>query len=314
MLGVLRPTAEGIARRYEQRPNYNQMSDILVDEIQTGERGMLDVIRSYPEYVRKQQLQGLEPAPLSGFLNNAFSTKTGFKRYVEIADRVLGKDEGSQFVTSLDDTTQQVADQPTQTEKSKPVTKIDPRDMLSNKNKKAYNDAVNIENIDQENISFKKLKGQASEVTANEVGIPVSKLKPANNFSKGDLINSSKFIYKNVSQIRKLMPKGAVFKGRIWTNEIAQIIEDPIDIPEDVITSRILWLDGLEIGRNRGGIVDSKSRYIYIHGTAEEGLIGQPASLGCIRMLNDDVIEIFNKVRVGTQVLIFSNKELYKTL
>ena len=66
--------------------------------------------------------------------------------------------------------------------------------------------------------------------------------------------------------------------------------------------------------RNRGGIVDSKSRYIYIHGTAEEGLIGQPASLGCIRMLNDDVIEIFNKVRVGTQVLIFSNKELYKTL
>tara|TARA_R100000329_G_scaffold63850_1_gene56814 strand:- start:388 stop:7368 length:6981 start_codon:yes stop_codon:yes gene_type:complete len=213
MLGVLRPTAEGIARRYEQRPNYNQMSDILVDEIQTGERGMLDVIRSYPEYVRKQQLQGLEPAPLSGFLNNAFSTKTGFKRYVEIADRVLGKDEGSQFVTSLDDTTQQVADQPTQTEKSKPVTKIDPRDMLSNKNKKAYNDAVNIENIDQENISFKKLKGQASEVTANEVGIPVSKLKPANNFSKGDLINSSKFIYKNVSQIRKLMPKGAVLEA-----------------------------------------------------------------------------------------------------
>ena len=67
-------------------------------------------------------------------------------------------------------------------------------------------------------------------------------------------------------KIGKKMPKGAVFKGRIWTNEIAQIIEDPIDIPEDVITSRILWLDGLEKGRNRGGIVDSKSRYIYIHG------------------------------------------------
>ena len=136
-------------------------------------------------------------------------------------------------------------------------------------------------------------------------------------FGIGNLQNSFKTplgAHVISEKIGKKMPKGAVFKGRIWTNEIAQIIEDPIDIPEDVITSRILWLDGLEKGRNRGGIVDSKSRYIYIHGTAEEGLIGQPASLGCIRMLNDDVIEIFNKVRVGTQVLIFSNKEPYKTL
>ena len=70
----------------------------------------------------------------------------------------------------------------------------------------------------------------------------------------------------------------------------------------------------MEENRNRGGIVDSKSRYIYIHGTAEEGLIGKPASLWFIRMLNDDVIEIFKKVRVGTQVLIFTNKEPYKTL
>lgn len=115
-------------------------------------------------------------------------------------------------------------------------------------------------------------------------------------------------------KIGKRVPKGAIFKGRMWTNEIAKIVEEPIDIPEDVITSRILWLDGLEENRNRGGIVDSKSRYIYIHGTAEEGLIGKPASLGCIRMLNDDVIEIFKKVRVGTQVLIFTNKEPYKTL
>ena len=115
-------------------------------------------------------------------------------------------------------------------------------------------------------------------------------------------------------KIGKKLPKGAVFKGRVWTNEIAEIIEEPIDIAEDVITSRILWLDGLEIGQNRGGRVDSKSRYIYIHGTAEEGLIGKPASMGCIRMFNDDVIELFNKVKVGTQVLIFSNKDTYKRL
>ena len=57
-------------------------------------------------------------------------------------------------------------------------------------------------------------------------------------------------------------------------------IKEEIDIPEDVITSRILWLDGLEDGVNKGGDVDSKERFIYIHGTAEEGLIGKPASIG----------------------------------
>ena len=82
-------------------------------------------------------------------------------------------------------------------------------------------------------------------------------------------------------------------------------ITERIDIKEDVITTRILWLDGLEKGRNKGVNVDSKSRYIYIHGTAEEGLIGEPASLGCIRMKNMDVIKLFNRVRKGTQVLIY---------
>ena len=109
-------------------------------------------------------------------------------------------------------------------------------------------------------------------------------------------------------KIGKKLPKGAVLKGRVWTNEIAEIISKPIDIEADVITSRILWLEGLEIGRNKGGNVDSKSRYIYIHGTAEEGLIGKPASLGCIRMFNEDVIELFKNVSVGTQVLIYNEK------
>ena len=213
MLNVLRPTAQGIARRYEQRPNYSEFADILVDEIQTGERGMLDVIRSYPEYVKKQQLQGKEPAPLSGYLNNAFSTKTGFKRYVEIADRILGKDEGSQFTTSIDDTTQQIADQPVETKKTKPVTKIDPRDIVKPKFKKAYNETVALDNIDTDNVSFKNVKGQGEAIIAEAVGIPVSKLKPANNFSKADLIKASKFIFESKTLFRKLMPKGAVLEA-----------------------------------------------------------------------------------------------------
>ena len=107
------------------------------------------------------------------------------------------------------------------------------------------------------------------------------------------------------------LPLGAVLKGRKWTKEVVVPIKDVIDIPEDVITSRILWLDGVEQGINKGGDVDSKKRFIYIHGTAEEGLIGKPASLGCIRMKNKDVIKLFNRVKENTKVLIYSKKATY---
>ena len=78
-----------------------------------------------------------------------------------------------------------------------------------------------------------------------------------------------------------------------------------IDTDEDLVTSRILWLEGTEVGLNKGPGIDSKSRYIYIHGTAEEGLIGQPASDGCIRMYNDDVIELFTLAPLDTEVWIY---------
>ena len=107
------------------------------------------------------------------------------------------------------------------------------------------------------------------------------------------------------------LPLGAVLKGRKWTKEVIVPIKDVIDIPEDVITSRILWLDGVEQGINKGGDVDSKERFIYIHGTAEEGLIGKPASLGCIRMKNKDVIKLFKRVKENTKVLIYSKKATY---
>ena len=63
-----------------------------------------------------------------------------------------------------------------------------------------------------------------------------------------------------------------------------------------------MWLTGLEEGFNRGGKVDSFKRYIYIHGTHEEGLIGQKASHGCIRMFNHDVIELFELIPLETLV------------
>jgi L,D-transpeptidase YbiS len=90
------------------------------------------------------------------------------------------------------------------------------------------------------------------------------------------------------------MPAGTVFKGR-------QPVTNPVDLSleQDLITSRILWLDGIEEQN-----AQTKERYIYIHGTNHEDLIGQPASGGCIRMRNSDVVQLFDKVEVGTLVEI----------
>jgi len=99
-------------------------------------------------------------------------------------------------------------------------------------------------------------------------------------------------------------PCGTVFVGRKSQGYQAEILADQSRSEGDSITSRILWLEGLEAGLNRGVGCDSKQRYIYIHGTAEEGLIGQPVSIGCVRMKNSDVIELFEQISEGDLVLI----------
>ena len=95
-----------------------------------------------------------------------------------------------------------------------------------------------------------------------------------------------------------------IFVSRINTHREAEIIDEQIDSDDDHVTSRILWLDGQEDGINSGEGVDSFQSYIYIHGTHEEGLIGQKASHGCIRMFNDDVIYLYDMVKEGTKVYI----------
>ncbi|MCC5866937.1 MAG: L,D-transpeptidase [Gammaproteobacteria bacterium] len=100
------------------------------------------------------------------------------------------------------------------------------------------------------------------------------------------------------------LPSGAVLVGRrptgeVWTPALAARYPQ-----RDWILSRILWLSGLEPGRNRLGEVDTMRRYIYIHGTPETEPLGVPASHGCIRMSNADVIELFEIVPVGTEVRI----------
>lgn len=98
---------------------------------------------------------------------------------------------------------------------------------------------------------------------------------------------------------------GTIFKARQSTGRVAEILTEP-DARSDAdnITTRILWLDGLQPGVNKGGDIDSFERYIYIHGTDEEGRLGQPASHGCIRMANPDVIELYERVGIDTLVVI----------
>lgn len=97
---------------------------------------------------------------------------------------------------------------------------------------------------------------------------------------------------------------GAIFRGRRNTGEKAVIYEDDTDLETDEVTTRILRLEGMEEGINKGDGIDSYERFIYVHGTPEEGLIGTPSSHGCIRMKNVEIIALFDIVSEGTLVEI----------
>jgi len=95
-----------------------------------------------------------------------------------------------------------------------------------------------------------------------------------------------------------------VFVGRRPSGEIYTPALKVAQPDRDWILTRILWLCGLEPGRNRFGEVDSMRRYIYIHGCPEADPMGVASSHGCVKMRNSDVIELFDRVPVGTRVLI----------
>lgn len=99
-------------------------------------------------------------------------------------------------------------------------------------------------------------------------------------------------------------PIGAAFVGRRPTGEIYST-ELAEKFPErDWILTRILWLSGTEPGRNRLGDVDTMRRFVYIHGAPDSAVMGEPGSIGCVRMSNADVIELFDSVQPGTVVNI----------
>ena len=99
-------------------------------------------------------------------------------------------------------------------------------------------------------------------------------------------------------------PLGSIFVGRRATGECFHAGMRARYPERDWILTRILWLSGLEPGRNRLGKVDTMRRFIYIHGCPDDVVLGTPGSHGCIRMRNSDVVELFDRVSVGTPVLL----------
>jgi lipoprotein-anchoring transpeptidase ErfK/SrfK len=99
-------------------------------------------------------------------------------------------------------------------------------------------------------------------------------------------------------------PENTVFVGRRPTGEIYTPALGEAFPGRDWMLTRILWLSGCEVGHNRLGEVDTMRRYIYIHGSPDSVPMGVPGSIGCIRMRNHDVLDLFDRVPPGTPVEI----------
>jgi lipoprotein-anchoring transpeptidase ErfK/SrfK len=99
-------------------------------------------------------------------------------------------------------------------------------------------------------------------------------------------------------------PENTVFVGRRPTGEIYTPALGEAFPGRDWMLTRILWLSGCEVGHNRLGEVDTMRRYIYIHGSPDSAPMGVPGSIGCIRMHNSDVLDLFDRVSAGTPVEI----------
>jgi hypothetical protein len=131
---------------------------------------------------------------------------------------------------------------------------------------------------------------------------PVSTSKKPPSNIKGSL-GTPRGLHEIAERIGAGQPPGMVFTSRVPTGQ--HFSEVPgFEDETNLITSRLLWLRGLEPGINKGGNVDTYERYVYIHGTNHEDQIGEPLSAGCVLMRNLDIVELYEEMRPGDQVLI----------
>lgn len=118
-----------------------------------------------------------------------------------------------------------------------------------------------------------------------------------------DSLGTPRGLHQIAEKIGAGEPIGTVFKGRTPLGFVWQNAPEPLR-DENLITSRILWLDGLEAGKNRGAGCDTHSRYVYIHGTNQEGKIGTRNSHGCVLLRNADMLSVFDAAPTGAFVWI----------
>lgn len=128
--------------------------------------------------------------------------------------------------------------------------------------------------------------------------ISTSKRPPSNVKNS---LGTPRGLHEIAERIGAGQPPGMVFKARVPTGR--HFSEVPgAENEANLITSRILWLRGLEPGVNRGGDVDTYERYVYIHGTNHESRLGEPMSSGCVLMANREIVELYEEVRAGDLV------------
>ncbi len=169
------------------------------------------------------------------------------------------------------------------------------KNYIENKCKKTYSEVLFVSVAEQKMYHIEEDKILNSYVISSS------------SYGVGNKAGSNKTplgLHKVKDKFGNETPLNGRMVGRVFYGQIAKVYSDNTKSKTDDITSRILWLDGLEDELNKGEGIDSYKRFIYIHGTSEEGRLGTPASHGCIRMKNKAVIELYDKINIGTLVLI----------
>ncbi len=156
-------------------------------------------------------------------------------------------------------------------------------------------DRILVVRIETQTLQFYR----AGELVKSHV-ISTSKRPPSN---VKDSLGTPRGLHVIAERIGAGQPPGMVFKARVPTGKHFSELPDADQHP-NLITSRILWLRGLEPGLNAGANVDTYDRYIYIHGTNHEDRLGKPQSAGCVLMSNREIVELYEEVRAGDFVWI----------
>ncbi|HIA46825.1 MAG TPA: hypothetical protein EYN96_02340 [Candidatus Hydrogenedentes bacterium] len=269
---------------FSENPSPLYLIPEYVFGVAPGEAGW-DTIEVVPRFSKRVESARLEVPVPQGRVTLAFNVKTGAAVTVPVASRVtMDAPEGMSVVVKK--YRSHSMPEPLSTEAR---AALDAADWVGNTGGGAFIwvsvDEQMLRIVDKDTVIYQ------ARCASAEKGIG----------SKMDSLQTPLGWHSIEKKIGDDAPWGQVFRSRIATREVWQPGEDT---KEDMVLSRVLLLSGEEPGLNKGGNVDSFARNIYIHGTNDEARIGEPSSHGCIRMLNDDVIEMYGMVDKGMRVLI----------